>query len=68
MKSYYQALTAASELCNMPEPMANPAKFIVWAEDICELISSIYERDYDQVSDDFREKLVEDGVIEIVED
>lgn len=64
MKSYWQALQAATELCNMPEPNSKPAKFIEWAEDICELISSIYEHDYDQVSEDLREKLIEDGVIE----
>jgi len=64
MKSYYSALTAATELVNMPDPESAPAKFIPWVEDICELLSGIYERDYDQVCDDLRDKLVDVGIIE----
>lgn len=61
MKSYYNALNAATELCNMPDPETAPGKFITWAEDICELIASIYERDYEQVCEDFQEAL---GLVE----
>lgn len=57
IKSYYSALQAATELVNMPDPESSPAKFIKWSEDICQLISYIYEVDYDQVTIDLQEKL-----------
>lgn len=64
MKSYRRALETATELCNMPDPQYKPALFITWAEDICELLGSIYEVDYDQVSNDLRDKLIDLGIIE----
>ena len=57
MKSYYQALDAATVLVNMPNPQTYPGKYIQWAEDICELIGSIYDRSFDQVSEDLSEAL-----------
>lgn len=57
MKSYHSALSAATELVNMPDPESKPARFIEWAEDICGLIAAIYERDFDTVTEDFQEKL-----------
>ena len=57
MKSYYSAISAATELCNMPHPETDPSKFIFWSEDICELLGSIYNVDYDQVVEDLQEKL-----------
>lgn len=57
MKSYYQAIQTASELGNMPDALSSPAKFIIWAEDICELIADIYSRSYDEVTQDLSERL-----------
>ena len=57
MKSYYQAISQACQSGNMPFPDQYPGKFITWCEDICELISYIYDRDYDQVIKDIQEKL-----------
>lgn len=57
MKSYRKALNAAVSLCNMPDPNLYPAKFMRWAEDICELLAEIYDRDYDQVTEDMQERL-----------
>jgi hypothetical protein len=57
IKSYYNALQEATELVNMPDPESSPARFIQWSEDICQLISSIYGIDYDQVTEDLQEKL-----------
>lgn len=65
MKNYYSAITAASQLTNMPNPESNPTKFIQWSEDICELLASIYSEDYDTVVFDLQEKL---GLIEDEED
>jgi hypothetical protein len=53
MKSYFNALHSAVDgSINMPDPDSSPASFIKWAEDICQLLASIYERDYDQVTGD----------------
>ena len=53
MISYRTAITKATELCNMPNAEINPAKFIVWAEDI----AYIYDLDYDAVAADIQEVL-----------
>jgi hypothetical protein len=57
MKSYRQAISAATELVNMPNPEFAPGLFIKWAEDICDLIATIYERDYEQVCEDLKDYL-----------
>ena len=57
MKSYYQAINAATELGNMPDPSTNPGKFIYWGEDICALLADIYGRSYDEVTEDLSEAL-----------
>lgn len=58
MISYSDAIIiAASYTINMPEPSTEPTKFIVWAEDICILLSKIYDKGYDQVSADLVEYL-----------
>lgn len=58
MKSYHNAISAAiNSTVNMPNAEAYPAKFIVWAEDICILISEIYEKDYEQVCEDLQDAL-----------
>jgi len=57
MKSYYSALTAATELVNMPDPESAPAKFIPWVEDICQLLSDIYGKRYEDVCEDLSERL-----------
>ena len=57
MKSYQGAIRTASELCNMPSPRTYPTKFIEWSEDICELISHIYDVDFDTVAEDLQDKL-----------
>ena len=56
-KSYRRAIKAATQLVNMPDPQSNPTKFIVWSEDICELIGVIYDEDYDDVVRDFQTEL-----------
>lgn len=56
-KSYWGAIKAATQLVNMPNPQSNPTKFIVWSEDICELIGAIYDEDYDDVIRDFQTEL-----------
>lgn len=65
MKPYWQAITSASELGNMPDPHSKPGAYIIWAEDICQLISDIYQRDYDEVCNDLRDELVDQGIIEL---
>jgi hypothetical protein len=55
--SYYKALESAIGLVNMPNPEASPSKFIEWSEDICQLLSEIYELDYDAVVLDLQDKL-----------
>ena len=57
MLSYYQAITTATELGNMPDPVAYPGKYIQWAEDICQLLSDIYAVRYEQVTQDMSEAL-----------
>ena len=58
MKSYRSAIAAVlNETVNRPNHEVYPTKFIEWAEDICILISEIYECDYEQVSEDLQEAL-----------
>jgi hypothetical protein len=57
MKSYREALNISVNLCNMPSPNTHPAKFLLWAEDICELLAEIYNRSYEQVTEDMQERL-----------
>jgi hypothetical protein len=58
MKSYYQTInTIVQNTVNMPNPKVHPAKFIEWAEDICIVVSEIYDKDYDTVTDDLKEAL-----------
>lgn len=62
MKSYYSAIDCAVEdSLNMPDFEVNPAEFIKWAEDICQLLASIYERDYDEVTNDLMEQVNPEG-------
>ncbi len=65
MKSYWQAIESATESGNMPDPMTRPGLFIPWAEYICQLIADIYDRDYDQVTEDLQEKLVNLNLIQL---
>ena len=54
--SYYSALSKAVDLA----PDINKAtEFIKWAEDICELITYIYSKDYDEVTEDLVKKVKE---------
>lgn len=51
--SYYSALSKAADLA--PD-INKPTEFIKWAEDMCELISHIYSKDYDEVTEALVEK------------
>lgn len=55
--SYYSALSKATDLA--PD-INKPTEFIKWAEDICELISHIYSKDYYEVTENLIEKVKED--------
>lgn len=55
MKSYNQALRASLDLANMPDATSKTGLFIIWAEDICELLARIYDRDYESVCEDMQE-------------
>lgn len=57
MKTYHQALNASVSLCNMPDPNTHPGKFLLWAEYICELLAEIYDRSYEQVTEDMQDRL-----------
>lgn len=58
MISYTSAIrVAANDTISMPDPLREPGKFIVWAEDICILLSNIYGIAYDQVCEDLQEAL-----------
>lgn len=51
--SYYNALDKAADLA----PNINkPTEFIKWAEDMCEILSHIYSRDYTEVTEALVEK------------
>lgn len=53
MRSYRNALNCVVEdSLNMPDHEVNPASFIKWAEDICQLLANIYERSFEQVTED----------------
>lgn len=48
MKSYTSTIHYIAELA---PSLDYPGKFIAWAEDICALISHIYELDYEEVTE-----------------
>lgn len=50
MKSYHSVIDYLAELA--PDIELNPRKFISWAEDICDLLSNIYNKEYDDVTFD----------------
>jgi hypothetical protein len=68
MKSYYSALTSAAQLTNMPDPNTKPGLYITWAGVVCQLLSDIYARNYDEVCNDLRDKLVDEGIIDLSDD
>lgn len=43
-----------------PSIEASASEFILWAEPICDLISFIYNKDYDEVTQDLFEAVKED--------
>jgi hypothetical protein len=55
MKSYSEALSITRYLQNTPNPDTYPGQFIIWAEDICELLSHIYGVEYDTVVENLQE-------------
>lgn len=61
MNLYRDALSfVANNSLNMPDPETSPGKFIAWAEDICQLLAYIYERNYDDVTKNLKELVIDD--------
>jgi hypothetical protein len=56
MKPYFSTVQHAAEIA--PD-LANPTKFIRWADDISQVIAFAYDRDYDEVTTDLVEKVKE---------
>lgn len=51
--SYFSAISHAADLS---PSLSVPSEFIRWAEDICELISYIYNVPYETVTEDLHNK------------
>lgn len=60
-KSYYSAIEFAAALA---PTLDKPGAFIAWAEDICEILKFVYQKDYDEVTDDLTEAVKEEQGIE----
>ena len=56
MKPYFSTVQHAAE---MAPDLGKPTEFIKWAEDISQVISYAYDRDYDEVTEDLVEKAKE---------
>ncbi len=51
--SYYSAIRKAAELAPLVSTPGGSPRFIAWAEDTCEILSSIYlDMSYDNVTKD----------------
>ena len=63
--SYRSAINFAAGIAPFLE---KPTEFIKWAEDIAELLSFIYSKDYDKVTEDLVDKCKEEQNYESEED
>jgi hypothetical protein len=52
--------TTVNRAAEMAPSLDKPGEVIRWAEDICELIAYIYEKDYDTVTTDVYEAVKEE--------
>ena len=59
MNPYFSTIRhIVANAMNMPDPETQPGKWILWAEDIAQVLAHAYHRDYDTVCEDLANEAI----------